>query len=65
VPYEPIDSFIEPGALVRVPAQDDWGLGQVQTVVGARVTVNFQNAGKQVIDSRRVRLAYVGPDPRE
>ena len=60
-----IDPFIEPGVLVRHPSQQDWGLGQVQTVVGARVTVNFEHAGKQLIDTHQVRLAYVGPDPRE
>jgi hypothetical protein len=60
-----IDPFIEPGVLVRHPGQDDWGLGQVQTVVGARVTVNFEHAGKQLIDTHHVRLTYVGPDPRE
>ncbi len=60
-----IDPFIEPGALVRHPGQESWGLGQVQTVVGSRVTVNFQDAGKRVIDTNHVRLAYVGPDPRE
>ena len=60
-----VDPFIEPGALVRHPLQAEWGLGQVQTVVGAKVTVNFEHAGKQVIDANRVHLAYVGPDPRE
>jgi len=60
-----IDPFIEPGVLVRHPDLDDWGLGQVQTVGGARVTVNFEHAGKQVIDTQRVRLTYVGKDPRE
>ncbi len=60
-----LDPFIEPGALVRHPGQADWGLGQVQTVVGAKVTVNFEHAGKQTIDTRQVRLAYVGPDPRD
>jgi hypothetical protein len=60
-----IDPFIEPGALVRHPGQPDWGLGQVQTVVAARVTVNFEHAGKQLIDTSRVALTYVGPDPRE
>ncbi len=60
-----IDSFLEPGALVRHPERDDWGIGQVQSVIGQRVTVNFEHAGKQVIDTRHVRLAYIGPDPRE
>jgi hypothetical protein len=59
-----IDPFIEPGVLVRHPARGDWGMGQVQTVVAAKVTVNFENAGKQVIDAQAVRLVYVGPDPR-
>jgi hypothetical protein len=60
-----IDPFIEPGALVRHPELDDWGLGQVQTVVGHKVTVNFEHAGKQVIDTQRVRLVFVARDPRE
>ena len=49
-------SLLEPGMLVRHPDQSDWGLGQVQSVVGNRVTVNFEHAGKVVIDSRRVAL---------
>lgn len=48
--------ILEPGMLVRHPGQADWGLGQVQSVVGSRVTVNFEHAGKVVIDSKRVDL---------
>ncbi len=59
-----IDSFLEPGVLVRHPGQPDWGIGQVQSVDGARVTVTFEDAGKQVLDGREVRLIYLGPDPR-
>ena len=60
-----IDRFLEPGALVRHPVQSDWGLGQVQSVDGHRVTVNFEEVGKVTIDARQVALVYVGPDPRE
>lgn len=42
--------------LVRHPAQPDWGLGQVQSNIGGRVTVNFEHAGKVVIDTRHVEL---------
>lgn len=49
-------SFLEPGMLVRHPERDDWGLGQVQSVIGNRITVNFENAGKVLIDSRHVLL---------
>jgi hypothetical protein len=58
------DPFLEPGALVRHPVQSDWGLGQVQSVAGRKVTVNFEHAGKQVIDAAVVHLTYVGDDPR-
>ena len=58
------DPFLEPGVLVRHPQAPDWGLGQVQSVTGAKVTVNFEHAGKQVIDLANVRLIYVGDDPR-
>ena len=59
-----MDPFLEPGVLVRHPDRPDWGLGQVQSVIGHRVTVNFEDAGKQMIDARRVALVFVGDDPR-
>lgn len=52
-------SLYEPGMIVRHPQQDDWGLGQVQSAVGGKVTVNFQNAGKVVIDEASVVLMVV------
>ncbi len=41
---------------VRHPDQEDWGLGQVQSVIGDRITVNFEHAGKVVIDGSRIML---------
>lgn len=54
--------ILEPGMLVRNPAAPDWGLGQVQSRIGDKVTVNFEHVGKQVIDGRRVELTLVIPD---
>jgi hypothetical protein len=51
-----MNALLEPGMFVRHPGQPDWGLGQVQSNVAGRVTVNFEHAGKQVIDSRAVQL---------
>lgn len=48
--------FIEPGMRVRHPAQPDWGIGQVQSVVGGRITVNFEHAGKLLINAAIVAL---------
>ena len=42
--------------LVRHPDRPDWGLGQVQSNINGRVTVNFEHAGKVVIDARTVPL---------
>lgn len=53
------NTFLEPGLLVRHPGQPDWGIGQVQSVIGDRITVNFEHAGKVVIDGRRVDLEIV------
>lgn len=55
--------FLEPGMLVRHPARPDWGLGQVQSVINGRVTVNFEHAGKVVIDGSRIHLAPVEGAP--
>lgn len=55
--------ILEPGMLVRHPDREDWGLGQVQSRVGSKVTVNFEHAGKVVIDGSHVSLRLVlGPD---
>lgn len=52
-------SILEPGMLVRHPTQDDWGLGQVQSNINGKVTVNFREEGKVVIDGARVMLILV------
>lgn len=51
-----MNEFLEPGMFVRHPDQGDWGLGQVQSVIGDRITVNFEHAGKVVIDGSRIML---------
>lgn len=50
---------LAPGMRVRHPGQPDWGLGQVQSVDGARVTVNFEHAGKLLINTEVVALETV------
>ncbi len=48
-----------PGMRVRHPGQPDWGIGQVQSAIGHRVTVNFEHAGKVLINSEKVTLTIV------
>ena len=49
----------EPGDYVINPKQKDWGIGQVQSIIKNKVTVNFQNQGKQVINGDIVNLEKV------
>ncbi len=51
-----------PGDWVHHPDRPDWGLGQVQSAIGDRVTVTFEHAGKQLIDVRVIALRPLGRD---
>ena len=54
-----VEADLVPGALVRHPLEPDWGIGQVQSCIGNRVTVNFQNVGKQLIHVDKVDLDVI------
>ena len=49
----------EPGDKVINPSNKDWGIGQVQSIINGKVTVNFENAGKKVIISSKIELEKV------
>ena len=49
-------ALLEPGMLVTHPDMPDWGVGQEQSNIGGRVTVNFPDEGKVVIDGTRIGL---------
>ncbi len=46
----------EPGDYVINPARKDWGIGQIQSIINNKVTVNFENTGKQVINIEIITL---------
>ena len=52
------------GDFVRHPDRPDWGVGQVQSIVGMNVTVNFTHAGKQMINCNLIVLEKTNPEPR-
>ena len=51
-----LNSLLAPGDLVTNPRQPQWGKGQIQSVIGSRITVNFEHAGKLTIDGGEVEL---------
>ena len=50
----------EPGDKVINPSNKDWGIGQVQSIIKDKITVNFQNVGKKVINAKNIELKKLG-----
>jgi len=46
----------EPGDKVFNPNNRNWGIGQVQSIINEKITVNFENTGKKVINSKNIQL---------
>ena len=49
----------EPGDYVINPKYKDWGIGQIQSIINNKVTVNFENVGKKVINSNKIILEKI------
>ena len=49
----------EPGDLVINPRNKSWGTGQIQSIIKNKVTVNFENVGKKVINSKEIILEKI------
>ena len=53
---------LEVGSLVRSRAKPEWGIGQVQSVIADKITVNFEHAGKLVLTGTAADLELIAPD---
>jgi len=49
----------EPGDKVVNPLNKEWGIGQVQSIIKEKVTVNFENVGKKVININNIELVKI------
>ena len=54
-----LNSILAPGMFVKHPDYPEWGAGQVQSNIGNKITVNFPDQGKLVIDGLRIALIPV------
>ena len=57
--YTKISSELTPGTYVINLAKKDWGIGQVQSSINNKVTVNFENTGKKVININEINLQII------
>ena len=51
----------EPGDFVINPKSKSWGKGQIQSIIDCKVTVNFENEGKKVINVKEIILEKINP----
>ena len=49
----------EPGDKVFNPKNINWGIGQIQSIIKTKVTVNFENVGKKVINAENIELKKI------
>ncbi len=49
----------EPGDKVTNPNNKEWGIGQVQSIINGKVTINFENAGKKVINAEIIKIEKI------
>ena len=49
----------EPGDYVINPNKKSWGIGQIQSIINNKITVNFENVGKKVINSKVIVLEKI------
>ena len=49
----------EPGDKVTNPNNKNWGIGQVQSIINGKVTINFENVGKKVINSEIIKIEKI------
>lgn len=56
---ESLNALLEPGTRVQHPQYPEWGVGQVQSNIGGKVTVNFPEQGKVVVQGPHVELIVI------
>ena len=59
LPSERIIAITEAANATINPINKEWGIGRVQSIINGKVTVNFQNVGKKVINAKIIELKKI------
>ena len=54
--YENSDHELLPGVYVIAEKNRDWGIGQIQSSINDKITINFEHVGKKVIYYKKIKL---------
>ena len=52
-------AYLTPGVFVINQEKEDWGLGQIQSSINNKITINFENVGKKTIDPKIVKIKII------
>ena len=50
---------LTPGNYVINKNNNEWGIGQIQSSIDNKITVNFENVGKKVININEINLEVI------
>ena len=50
---------LTPGSYVINKNNIEWGIGQIQSSIANKITVNFENVGKKVVNINEINLEVV------
>ena len=51
---------LTPGTyVINVDKEKEWGIGQVQSSIDNKITINFENVGKKTINPKEVELKLI------
>ena len=50
---------LTPGNYVINKNNNEWGIGQIQSSIDNKITVNFENVGKKVVNINEINLEVI------
>ena len=51
---------LTPGVyVINEDKEIEWGIGQIQSSINSKITINFENVGKRVVNPKNVKLKII------
>tara|TARA_Y100000996_G_scaffold355237_1_gene295707 strand:- start:25 stop:222 length:198 start_codon:yes stop_codon:yes gene_type:complete len=51
---------LTPGTyVININKKNEWGIGQIQSSINNKITINFENVGKKTINPQEVELKII------
>tara|TARA_Y100001970_G_scaffold75010_1_gene95053 strand:+ start:372 stop:557 length:186 start_codon:yes stop_codon:yes gene_type:complete len=51
---------LTPGVyVINEDKEIEWGIGQIQSSINSKITINFENVGKKVVNLNNIKLKII------